>query len=93
MPLPARSNTDASNRYVEGRKLQDKYFGSEMAVIRGSTLQQMMKENSQNERVIALLKCYIERCAFGAECNFDTYVTSQCTDEEQDLLKEVLKDE
>ena len=33
MPLPARSNTDASNRYVEGRKLQDKYFGSEMIEI------------------------------------------------------------
>lgn len=30
MPLPPRSNTDASNRYFEGRKLQEKYFGSEM---------------------------------------------------------------
>ena len=42
MPLPARSNTDASNRYVEGRKLQEKYFGSEMI--------EMMNKNTPEDQ-------------------------------------------
>ena len=38
-----------------------------------------------------ILKDYIKYWTFGAEADFDTYVTSQCTDEGKDLLKEVLK--
>lgn len=43
------------------------------------------------KKAIEILKNYIEYCTFGAEYDFDTYVTSQCTNEEQDLLKEVLE--
>ena len=39
------------------------------------------------QKAIEILKHYIKYCT---EVDFDTYVTSQCTDEEQDLLKEVL---
>ena len=76
--------------HIQYIRNSEKHFGSEMAVIRGSTLEELMKENREFEKAIEILKAYILTCK---PESFDTYITSRCTDEEIDLIKEQLSDE
>ena len=72
----------------------------EQDTVRQEQIETLIKENNEllvnknfaqgvalrYKKAIEILKCFLNY----VESDFDTYVTSQCTDEEQNLLKEVL---
>ncbi|WP_458406558.1 carboxymuconolactone decarboxylase family protein [Methanobrevibacter sp.] len=71
LPLPERSNTDSKTRYVKGREIQEKYFGSDMV--------QMMNENTPENQ--QHFNKFLEGYCFG-----DFYTRDGLNDQERELI-------
>lgn len=70
--------------------LQEEFEGWQSAYEWSQAKNAILKlENQELKKVIDIIKCFMNY----VEVEFDTFVTSQCTDEGQKLLKEVLNND